>query len=67
VILRHAYKKTNLPCPFPYTKDRCYRTLCAIQGTPARDKSKIMHHALDDATAQALHLREVLMQFGLRL
>lgn len=60
VILGNAYAAAVMSRPWPYTADRCFRTVRALsphveadpfEGTP--------HHALDDAKHQARHLLKI--------
>lgn len=59
VILRNAYEGAGLPCPWPFWKDRCFRTMKA-QWTGYLPQRKGTHHAaLDDAIWQAEALRTI--------
>ena len=60
VILRSAYTRLDMPCPWEYRDDRCYRTLKALRPDTHALPSLVKHHALEDAKAQALHLIEML-------
>jgi exodeoxyribonuclease VIII len=61
VILTNAYTKCILPIPWKFYNDRCYRTLKNLRPNIRMPvPPKIKHHALEDATAQALHLIEIL-------
>lgn len=65
VILRSAYDRSDIACPWSYKDDRCYRTLRQLFPTvpepiPLPTASMIVHRALDDAHAEALHLVELL-------
>ena len=60
VWLANAYRRLNLPVPWFYRKDRCYRTAKALHPKVVRKPYGIAHNALDDAKGQALHLIEML-------
>lgn len=59
VILRQSYHRTAVACPWPFWKDRCYRTVKSMYPTVALERSGTHHKALDDARSQALHLIEI--------
>lgn len=59
VILRTAYEKVNLMCPWSFRQDRCYRTLKALCTTMPVIPIGVGHQALDDATTQALHMQAI--------
>ena len=52
VWLANAYAAADLPKPWYYCNDRCYRTMLGMFPVK-RVKSKKAHHALHDAKAQA--------------
>lgn len=56
VILRNAYEKCNLQCPWKFTVDRCYRTICSMYPDVKLVRIGEHHNALDDAISQAEHL-----------
>lgn len=59
VILRNAYAGAGIECPWPFWKDRCFRTMKA-QWTGYLPQRKGTHHAaLDDAIWQAEALRTI--------
>lgn len=60
VILRNAYLETNIPVPWNFCNDRCYRTIKALYPDIIRTRNGIHHHALDDAISQAEHLMTIL-------
>ena len=57
VILRNAYQKTGLDCPWPFWQDRCYRTLKNLAPDIDRPELGTLHQALNDATVQAQHMQ----------
>lgn len=59
VILAQAFKCSRGDVPWKFRNDRCYRTLKALfPGVPFRPPA-IPHHALEDARAQAEHMRRI--------
>ena len=60
VILRSAYERALCTPPWIHWNDRCYRTVKALHLDVKIDCIGIHHHALDDATSQALHLIRML-------
>jgi exodeoxyribonuclease VIII len=65
VILRSAYNKLNLECPWSFRLDRCYRTLKALAPTVPVIPVGVGHQALDDATTQALHMQVLCEELGI--
>lgn len=58
-ILAHTYYRLRLDPPWTYHDDRCYRTVRALSNIPFLHHGTA-HNALDDALAQANHLRAIL-------
>lgn len=56
VILRESYLNAGIPCPWPFWKDRCYRTVRAAYPDVMTTRDGTHHNALDDARYQARHL-----------
>ena len=56
VLLSDAYDRAQLPRPWTYRNDRCYRTVKSLHPEVPMARGGTHHNALDDATAQALHL-----------
>jgi len=56
VILREAYLRAAVPCPWPFWDDKCYRTVKGIYPDVPLDRSGTHHNALHDARTQAEHL-----------
>jgi len=52
VILRSAYSTTNLPVPWTFYNDRCFRTVKAKYKNVAVTREGTYHNALDDARYQ---------------
>ena len=60
VILRNAYKGAGLECPWPFWKDRCFRTMKMENPCVPEPARKGFHHAaLDDAIHQARWLLDI--------
>jgi len=63
VLLRNAYQKAGLECPWPFWNDRCYRTMKSLTSAPPMGERTGTHHeAVDDAVSQALHLQQIVKQ-----
>lgn len=59
VILQSAYRNAGMKAPWPFYKDRCYRTLRSMMDPlkeAAPGRSGVHHHALSDALHQAEHM-----------
>lgn len=68
-IILDLYEKAELPRPWSYKVDRCYRTLCAVAELhPSIDidyvRPTIAHNALADAVAQAENARLIMNALG---
>lgn len=59
VLLAEAYKRLDMQTPWPFWKDRCYRTVKNMFPVIELERIGTHHHALADAEAQALHLIEI--------
>lgn len=57
-ILQNAYSVTQMPLPWEFWNDRCYRTLKAMYPGVKLQRSGDYHNALDDAKSQANHMIE---------
>ena len=64
VWLANAYVAADLPKPWDYRNDRCYRTMLAIFPVK-RVKPKKAHHALHDAKAQAKTLIKLSREYNI--
>jgi exodeoxyribonuclease VIII len=60
VIIANAYRAVDLERPWPYNKDRCYRTLKALVPFIKHERTGIHHNALHDAKHQAEHAVKLL-------
>lgn len=61
VILANAYKRHDMPVPWKFWNDRCFRTLKAMHPQvqpPVREGTH--HNALDDAVFQVQYARKIL-------
>lgn len=67
VILRNAYNKVGLDCPWAFYNDRCYRTLKNLAPNIDRPELGTLHQALNDATVQAQHMQQIVKFLGLKL
>lgn len=67
VILRNAYQKVGLSCPWSYRDDRCYRTFKNLAPDIECPTFGLLHQALDDATAQAQHMQLIVKALGVKL
>ena len=56
VIITSAYENCEMPRPWAFCHDRCYRTVVANAPTRRTYEGGVKHNALADARAQALHL-----------
>lgn len=60
-VLAAAYRACDLPLPWKYTGERCYRTVKALYPDVHEEVRQGIHHdALADAEHQALHLMKLL-------
>ena len=59
VILSESYKRVGMTPPWPFWKDRCYRTVKSMYPDVPMERDGTHHNALDDARSQALHLIEI--------
>lgn len=59
VILRNAFTKARVECPWKFWHDRCYRTFKCEHPIPAEPRQGTHHNALDDAEYQANHLIKI--------
>lgn len=67
VILAEAYKRLDMEQPWPFWRDRCYRTLKSMYPDVTIMRAGTHHNALDDAKTQANHLIEIERQSNGRL
>jgi hypothetical protein len=68
VLLRFAFDKIGMECPWEFRDDRCYRTLKNIAThVPMKVTGGTRHHGLKDAVAQASHMRRITKDLGLQL
>lgn len=67
VILRNAYGACDLPLPWAYYSNMCYRTIKNLAPDIKMERTGIHHNALDDARSQALHLIAICDHLGIQL
>lgn len=60
VILRQAYQRTGIECPWDWRNERCYRTVAKLHPEIRLERIGEKHVALDDAISQAQHLIQIL-------
>jgi len=58
VILRGAFERMDIPAPWMFWNDRCFRTFKAISPPVNIPNAGTAHNALDDAAWQAKYLLE---------
>lgn len=56
VVLESAYRSAQLPCPWHFWNNRCYRTVKGMHPGVKAVRTGTHHNALDDAITQAHHL-----------
>ena len=67
-ILKHQLTKLNLPCPWAFWNERCYRTLKNLSSVPYPSEEEtqgIAHSALGDAYRQAIHTQAICRQINM--
>lgn len=65
VIYRESYQRCHMGRdPWPFWKDRCYRTVKGLFPNVPMERSGTHHNALDDAISQAKHLIEISKAHG---
>jgi exodeoxyribonuclease VIII len=63
-ILTETYKRLGRTPPWPFWKDRCYRTVKSMFPNVPMERSGTHHNAMDDALTQAQHLIEINKVYG---
>ena len=58
-ILEAAYEKCGIKIPWKYTQSMCYRTMRSLYPHIAFVDPEMKHSAIEDARAQAEHLRKI--------
>lgn len=59
-LLAVAYKMADIPMPWEFWNNRCYRTLKNLVPGPKLTRTGVYHNALDDAKSQAQHMVELM-------
>jgi len=67
VILKSAYERCNMPVPWSFYHDRCYRTVKALAPDVKIKRVGTHHSAVDDAVSQAEHLIAITHTLGVPL
>lgn len=65
VVMRNAFNRVGLRCPWSYKHDRCFRTFKNLAPEIESPNVGILHQALNDATAQAQHMQLVVKHLGI--
>lgn len=60
-LLARAYEATGMVVPWSYRANRCYRTMWSMFPQIPFIKPTTAHNSLEDARAQAIHLRKILL------
>jgi exodeoxyribonuclease VIII len=60
VILSASFERQNLPLPWKFWNNRCYRTIKNLYPEIKLERIGTHHNALDDAIYQATHLIKIL-------
>lgn len=60
VILANAYRSMDIPVPWEYNNNRCYRTVKNLYPNITIEREGTLHNALHDAIYQTDHLLEIL-------
>lgn len=63
-ILAESYKRLGMEPPWPFWKDRCYRTIKSLYPDVELRRDGTHHNALDDAKTQAHHLIQISAAHG---
>lgn len=58
-VLEAAFRKLRMQPPWTHVRERCFRTLRALDPSEPKVEPAIKHHALEDAKAQALHAMRI--------
>ena len=57
MILKHAFGAIGRECPWSFRDERCYRTFKSLYPGVKIESVGTKHRALDDAIAQAFHMK----------
>ena len=66
-ILSNVYRSVNLPQPWKFWDNRCYRTIKSLYNFIPMERVGTHHNALDDAKSQAAHLVSIHQMVGVPL
>lgn len=67
VILRNAYNKLNMKCPWHFRKDKCFRTVANLYPREDLIPEGTQHNAIDDAKNQARVIIMLANKHGFKL
>jgi exodeoxyribonuclease VIII len=65
-LLASAYRACRMALPWPYSADRCFRTMKEVFPVE-RVVSEVEHNAASDAVAQAKQMQAILTKYAIRL
>ena len=65
VLISAAYAKVDMPLPWKFFNNRCYRTLKSLAPDVKIERIGSHHNALDDARSQAHHAVKIIQHLGL--
>lgn len=63
VILRSAYRVTNLKAPWGFRADKCFRTMNQMFRLEPLPREGTHHNAVDDADNQRIHLQRIIEHY----
>lgn len=68
VILAKAYDLCQIPRPWKFFNDMCFRTMKNLfRLAPVPQRQGTYHNAMDDAAHQVRHLQSICKHYGIRL
>lgn len=65
MMLGYVYEKLNVPLPWKYYNNRCYRTLKNLRKDIKLARVGTYHNAVDDARTQAEHAGRIMVEMKL--
>lgn len=66
-IMAWTHDQLNMPLPWGYRDDRCFRTLRSLGPDVSIEDAGVSHNALDDALYQTHLMRAIVAELGLTL
>lgn len=67
VIIRSSLEALGFGTPWPFYKDRCFRTLKNLAPGIKAEPVGVVHHALHDAQSQAYQMQAIVRHLGLEV